>query len=89
LIEFWGRVEQNGPVNMREALIETQKAVDEGMMPFGAVLANRDGDIIARAHNQCEAAGKRGGGMGDVTRHAEMELIRQFTVEIPESERVS
>ena len=57
-------------------------------MPFGAVLADAaTGEILFRAHNECPAASKRGGGMGDVTRHAEMELIRRFTAHIPNDQR--
>lgn len=74
---------------MQQALIETQAAIDEGKMPFGVVLANADGEIVARAHNQCRQAKKRGGGTGDVTRHAEVELIREFTERIPADERAA
>ena len=61
---------------MKVAITEAGIASQEGHMPFGACLATTDGTIVLRAHNQCPAAGKRGGGRGDVTRHAEMELIR-------------
>lgn len=38
---------------MREALVEAQKAFDEGEVPVGAVIA-RDGQVISRAHNTRE-----------------------------------
>jgi isopenicillin N synthase-like dioxygenase/tRNA(Arg) A34 adenosine deaminase TadA len=71
---------------MREAIAEAAAATSEGKMPFGAVLAI-DSVIVARAHNQCPAAAKRGGGTGDVTRHAEMELVRLFTSKLTAEER--
>jgi isopenicillin N synthase-like dioxygenase/tRNA(Arg) A34 adenosine deaminase TadA len=52
-------------------------------MPFGAVLVDETGAIISAAHNQIPAAGVRGGSNGDVTRHAEMELVKQFTASVP------
>jgi tRNA(adenine34) deaminase len=64
---------------MKVAIAEAGMASQEGKMPFGACLATPDGTIVLRAHNQCSAAPQRGGGgRGDVTRHAEMELIRQM-----------
>jgi len=72
---------------MKAAIEEAAIAATEDRMPFGAVLADSTGAILYRAHNECMAAKKRGGGMGDVTRHAEMELIRQFTVRLPAEER--
>jgi len=54
-------------------------ATKEGMMPFGAVVADEKGNILERAHNQIKTAKKRGGSsQSDPTRHAEMELIRKF-----------
>ena len=74
--------------NMKEALVETRKAVECGKMPFGAVLSDSDGSIICCAHNQCMAASKHGGGgSGNVTHHAEMELIRKCTMVVPESKQ--
>lgn len=65
---------------MRAAIAQADKAAQAGKMPFGAVLASAEGEILVEAHNQCDAAKKRGGNtLGDVTRHAEMELVRQFT----------
>jgi isopenicillin N synthase-like dioxygenase/tRNA(Arg) A34 adenosine deaminase TadA len=76
--------------NMKAAIKEAALASSEGKMPFGAVLADAEGTIVCRAHNQCLQARKRGGSdMGDVTRHAEVELIRQFTVQIPAPDRAN
>ena len=52
---------------MKQALVEAQKAFDEGEVPIGAVIVcnNR---IIARAHNLTET-------LTDVTAHAEMQVI--------------
>lgn len=61
---------------LRLAIAESQMAVDAGCMPFGALLADADGKILARACNASKAKKTRGG-TGDVTRHAEMELIRK------------
>jgi isopenicillin N synthase-like dioxygenase/tRNA(Arg) A34 adenosine deaminase TadA len=69
---------------MKEAIREARVASKEGNMPFGAVLADDTGTIVERGRNQCPAAKKRGGAsLADVTRHAEMELIRKFTTKIP------
>ena len=54
---------------MREALLEAQKALDEGEIPVGAVMAH-GGEIIARAHNLREKT-------GDPTAHAEVLAIRE------------
>lgn len=63
--------------NLRASIVQSEKAAEEGCMPFGAVLADASGTIVVEAHNQCVAAAKRGGSThSDTTRHAEMELIR-------------
>jgi len=54
---------------MREALIEARLAADAGELPVGCVIV-RDGGIIARAHNACEAG-------RDATAHAELLAIRR------------
>ncbi len=54
---------------MREALLEAQKAAELGEVPIGAVIV-RNGEIIARAHNERET-GK------DATRHAEIIAIER------------
>lgn len=60
---------------MARAIAESQAAVDNGCMPFGAILAI-DGKEVLKATNASSNTGVRGGG-SDVTRHAEMELIRK------------
>ena len=52
---------------MREALAEAKKAGEMGEVPIGAIVV-RNGEIIARAHNERET-GK------DATRHAEIIAI--------------
>ena len=54
---------------MREALAEAGLAAAAGEMPVGCVIV-RNGEIIARAHNECEAR-------GDATAHAELLAIRR------------
>jgi isopenicillin N synthase-like dioxygenase/tRNA(Arg) A34 adenosine deaminase TadA len=62
---------------LRAAIRLSQDAVQSGNMPFGAVIADENGNILVEACNQSAAASKRGGS-GDVTRHAEMELVRRL-----------
>lgn len=54
---------------MLEALNEARLAAAEGEMPVGCVIV-REGEIIARAHNECEAR-------HDATAHAELLAIRR------------
>jgi len=83
---------QNDEYYMGLALEEARMATSERKMPFGAVLVDDvTGEVLARAHNQCPAVGKRGGSsqLSDVTRHAEVELIRDFTTRIPADRRAN
>ena len=54
---------------MREAISEAQKAAEIGEVPIGAVVV-RNGEIIARAHNERETK-------KDATRHAEIIAIER------------
>ncbi len=54
---------------MREALLEAEAAGAAGELPVGCVIV-KDGQIIARAHNECEAR-------RDATAHAELLAIRR------------
>ena len=54
---------------MREALREAQLAAAAGELPVGCVIV-RDGRIVARAHNECEAR-------RDATAHAELLAIQR------------
>ena len=53
---------------MEQALLQAKAAAAEGETPIGAVLV-RDGELIAAAHNRREQT-------GDVTAHAEIEVLR-------------
>lgn len=55
---------------MGEALKEAYQGAAEGEVPVGAVVANPDGEIVARAHNQPI-------GMNDPTAHAEVLALRR------------
>jgi tRNA(adenine34) deaminase len=52
---------------MRKALVEAQRAFDEGEIPVGAVVVCK-GKVLAAAHNMTET-------LCDVTAHAEMQAI--------------
>ena len=54
---------------MKEALAEAALAAGAGEMPVGCVIV-KDGEIVARAHNECEAR-------RDATCHAELLAIRR------------
>ena len=68
------------------AIEESRNAAANGCMPFGAVLADDSGKVILKAQNGSQAAAKRGGA-GDVTRHAEMELVRKASVLLSREDR--
>lgn len=53
---------------MKMAIAEAEKARDASEIPVGAVIV-KNGEVIARAHNLCEA-------QNDPTAHAEMLAIR-------------
>ena len=54
---------------MCEALKEAEKALAEGEVPIGAVVIDKDGNIIARGHNMCERT-------HDAAAHAEIVAIK-------------
>lgn len=60
---------------LRRSIKMSAIAVANGNMPFGAVVADAGGNILKEGHN-LSAARKERGGAGDVTRHAELELVR-------------
>jgi cytosine deaminase len=59
----------NGQELLREALAEAVLGLQEGGLPIGSVLADKDGSIVARGHNLRVQ-------MGDPTAHAETVCIR-------------
>ena len=59
---------------MREALSEAEAAAAAGEMPVGCVVV-KDGEIVARAHNECEAR-------RDATAHAELLAIRRASASL-------
>lgn len=56
---------------MRLAMTEAAKASSEGNSPFGAVLADLEGNVIATAHSTTKTD-------MDLTAHAEINIIRQM-----------
>jgi len=54
---------------LQEALAEARKGAQEGGLPIGSVLANEQGQILARGHNLRVQS-------GDPTAHAETVCIR-------------
>lgn len=54
---------------MEQALLEAKRGFEEGEVPVGALIAEPDGKIIARAHNQPI-------GLNDPTAHAEILALR-------------
>jgi tRNA(Arg) A34 adenosine deaminase TadA len=57
---------------LREAIAVSQRSRDNGNHPFGALLADENGDVILEAENSVPST-------GDVTGHAETNLIRMAT----------
>ncbi len=55
---------------MEIALEEAEKAWVEGEVPVGAVIADQEGNILAKAHNRCIS-------LNDPTAHAEILAIRE------------
>ena len=66
--------DESHDAHMRAALEQADLALDMGFMPFGAVLVV-DNQVVLKAHNcvDISADSER-----DVTRHAEMELVRKM-----------
>ena len=55
---------------MRQALREAEKGFSKGEVPVGAVLAAPEGQIVAKAHNQCIS-------LRDPAAHAEILAMRK------------
>ena len=62
-------MEKNREYYMKQALKEAEKAYQKLEVPVGAVIV-KDGEIIARAHNQKETK-------FDTTKHAEIIAIQK------------
>ena len=63
--------------NLRLSYEMAVHAYQNGCMPFGAVLADKNGSIIVKAFNPTKASNKRGGSSDvDPTGHAETTLLR-------------
>lgn len=61
---------------MREALAEAQRGSEAGEVPIGCVIADGNGKVIGRGHNQVR-------GSGEPTAHAEMIAFRSCAGKIP------
>lgn len=59
---------------MREALEQGKKAREEGEVPVGCVVVDREGRVVGRGHNRTNA-------LRDPTAHAELEAIRHLLTE--------
>ena len=55
---------------LREALVEARRGAASGEHPYGAVVLDSDGQIVARAHDQVLQD-------GDLTSHAELLAVRR------------
>ena len=56
---------------IRECMAETQKAIDSGNTPYGCLLTDSEGTVLARAHNTVLAD-------SDPSAHAEVNAIKQL-----------
>lgn len=65
---------------MRAALDEARQGMREGEAPIGAVIANGDGEIVARGHNRSNA-------QRDKIAHAEIEAFRDLAGKVPPDAR--
>ena len=61
---------------LRRAIAISRRSREHGNHPFGALLADRDGAILLEAENSVVTT-------GDVTGHAETDLIRMATTTLP------
>ncbi len=59
---------------MRLAIEKTREGIEAGQSPFGACLV-RDGEILATTHNTVPRE-------GDITRHAEIDAVREACREL-------
>jgi len=64
---------------MRLAMREAELAAEEGNYPFGAVMVDTEGNVLAAAHNTQVTE-------RDPTAHAEINLIRRLAKEYDEAE---
>lgn len=58
--------------SMGQALIQAQKAFDCNEVPIGAVIVDKDGNIVARAYNQVEKKSTQ-------LAHAELQVLAKAT----------
>jgi tRNA(Arg) A34 adenosine deaminase TadA len=56
---------------IKECQVEAEKSISSGNTPFGCVIADKEGNIVARAHNTQHTD-------NDPTAHAEIKALRQL-----------
>lgn len=77
-------MESRASAAMRRAIEISRDAAEHGNRPFGAVLVDKSGNIILEAENCVSSLG------GDVTAHAETQLVRKMAAaEIPAADRAA
>lgn len=74
-------IDQSELHHLRRCIELATRALESGNAPFGSVLANADGHVLAEDHNRM--------GSGDATLHPEFELARWAARNLEPAERAS